>query len=299
MKKAKKIVRITFLSIAGLIVLSFGWRTVTFLLDDNPNKTFLLPQVESLRVKVVSLSSTQSEAMLHISLRNHLPFALKGKKVKYSIFLGGKELIGGEHKKSIRLGVGGNNHVNLPITIYKENFLEVTSKLDRQQKDSAVYHLNFSIETNFFGERIIEYDVSSLLPVYHFPEMETKFLEIDSVRWKKTVIKLLVAIENKNVFALRAKDFSYRFTIDEYEWVEGHVPRDIVLEAKSVTELEIPVDIPYGELSKTLLELLFKGDDLKYILELHFTLKSSKFFVDNTKVILINSGSVNKLIRDN
>lgn len=298
MKNAKKKVMIILVSILGLGGLIFGWRAVAYLIDDNSNKTFLLPQIESAKVKIVSLSSTQSEMKMDLRVKNHLPFPIKGDSLNYKILVDGQKLIGGKHKASIRLAMGDKNYVSLPMTMYKDYFKALAVYKDEQDIDSVVYELDFSFETNLFGRREINFNMSEKLPLFHFPEIETKYRGVDSIHLKKTVINLLVSIENKNIFSIETEEFSYRFTISDYDWIEGKIPGKIVFESKSTTEFEIPVDIPYGELSKVFLELLFKGDDLKYVLELHFSSRSSEYFVDDFQVVLINSNSVKKLFTE-
>jgi LEA14-like dessication related protein len=140
-------------------------------------------------------------------------------------------------------------------------------------------------------------DIKRLLPLIYIPELTTKNIEVDSLNFSRAAILLNVSIKNQNVFSIKAKNIAYKFAIEDHEWIEGVVPGVTDIKEQSVTELQIPVRVSFKEVSKTLFDLLKKGKNVKYKLDVRFRIDSDNHSVMNSKVILKSSGSVKSLMK--
>ncbi len=90
---------------------------------------------------------------------------------------------------------------------------------------------------------------------------------------------------------------TYKFALEDHEWIEGVIPGITKIKEQSVTELQIPIRIWFIEISKILFDLLNKGNIVKYKLHLTFKVKSENHMVQDSKVILESSGSVKSLMK--
>jgi len=75
------------------------------------------------------------------------------------------------------------------------------------------------------------------------------------------------------------------------------MPGLTIIEAKHVSELEIPLRVSLGEVRKTLFDLLMKGSNVEYKLHLVFKIDSENNMLKNSKVTLQSSGTVNSLMK--
>ena len=108
---------------------------------------------------------------------------------------------------------------------------------------------------------------------------------------------MLISINNKNVYSFKADSIAYEVAIEDNQWIKGIIPENIDINAKSITDLTIPVTISFKEVSKTLWDLLTKGNKVKYKLHLTFRIESDNNMITNSKVILESEGTVKSLMK--
>ena len=102
-------------------------------------------------------------------------------------------------------------------------------------------------------------------------------------------------MKNRNVFSLKSKNIAYELSIEDNKLIKGIIPGLTDIQAKSVTELTIPITISFKEVGKTLFDLLKKGNNLGYKLRLTSSIESENNMMKNSKVILESEGSVKSL----
>jgi LEA14-like dessication related protein len=285
-----------FLIIASLAVF-FIWRFVGYKRDKSAYKTFLLPRVELSIVEITSLTAEKTEMTVKVNLKNHLPFSFTADSLQYNIFINGVEVIKSHHKKTITLESNDTSWISLPITIQNHHLKKILKASERKNIDSVEYRLHASFFTNIVFRRKFDVDVSRLLPLIYIPELTSKHIQVDSLNFSRAAIQLNVSIKNQNVFSIKAKNIAYRFAIEDHEWIEGVIPGVTDIKEQSVTELQVPLRVSFKEVSKTLFDLLKKGKNVKYKLDLRFRIDAEYPSVMNSKVILKSSGSVKSLMK--
>ncbi len=292
----KILLTILFIFIASLAVF-FIWRFVDYKRDTSPHKTFLLPRVELSIMEITSLTSERTEMTVKVLLKNQLPFSFTADSLQYSIFINDVEVIKSHHKKTITLESNDTSLISLPLTILNQHLTSILEASERKDIDSVEYRLHATFFTDIVFRKKFDVDVNRLLPLIYIPEVTAEQIQVDSLNFSRAVIQLLVSIKNKNVFPLEAKTIAYKFAIEDHEWIVGVIPGITNIKEQSVTELQIPIRISFKEVSKTLFDLLFKGNNVKYGLHLTFKVESENHMVQDSKVILESSGSVKSLLK--
>lgn len=292
----KILLTILFVIIASLAVF-FIWRFVGYKRDTSPHKTFLLPRVELSVVEITSLTAEKTEMTVKVILKNQLPIGFTADSVQYSTFINGVEVIKSHHKKTIALESNDTSWISLPLTIENNHFTSILKASERKDIDSVEYRLHATFFTDIVFKKKFDVDIKRLLPLIYIPELLSKHIQVDSLNFSRAAILLNVAVKNQNVFPIKAKNIAYKFAIEDHEWIEGVIPGVTDIKEQSVTELQIPIRVSFKEVSKTLFELLKKGKNVKYKLDLTFRIDSESHSVMNSKVILKSSGSVKSLMK--
>lgn len=292
----KILLTILFLIIAGLAVF-FIWRFVGYTRDTSPHKTFLLPRVELSVVEITSLTAAKTEMTVKVLLKNQLPIAFTADSVQYSIFINDLEVIKSHHKKTITLESNDTSWISLPLTIENNHLTSILKASERKDIDSVEYRLHATFFTDIIFKKKFDVDVTRLLPLIYIPELTSKHIQIDSLNFSRAAIQLTIYIKNQNVFPIKAKNISYKFAIEDNEWIEGTIPGTTKIKEQNVTDLQIPIRVSFKEVSKTLFDLLKKGKNVEYKLDLTFRIDSESHSLMNSKVILKSSGSVKSLMK--
>jgi LEA14-like dessication related protein len=292
----KIILTLVFLFIA-IIASFFIWRYWGYVRDKDPNKTFLLPRLELSELEITSLTSKKTEMNVKVDIKNQIPLSFIVDSLQYRIFINGSEILKDHYKKSISLKRNASSLISLPITIFNDSISSVLKANERENLDSVEFHFQGSFFTQFFIKKQFNVDIKKIIPRFYIPEVSAEHFEIDSLNFSRAVVQLLVSINNKNVFPFKVESLAYEVSIEDNQWIKGTISGFTDIQAKSVTDLTIPITISFKEVSKTLWDLLTKGNEVRYKLHLTFRIESDSNMIKNSKVILESEGSVKSLMK--
>jgi LEA14-like dessication related protein len=293
----KKIILALVILFIAIIASFLIWRYWSYVRDTDPNKTFLLPRLEFSQVDITSLTSQKTEMMVKVDIKNQLPLSFTIDSIQYRILINKTEILKDHYKKSISLKKNASSQVSLPMTIFNDSISSVMKTNERRNVDSVEFHFHGSFYTHAFLKKQFNIDIKKLIPRFYIPEAKAEHFEIDSLNFSRAVVKLLVSINNKNVFSLKSKNIAYELSIEDNKFIKGIIPGLTDIKAKSVNNLSIPIKISFKEVSKTLWNLITKGNKVRYKLHLTFRIESENNMMKNSKVILESKGSVKSLMK--
>ena len=293
----KKISLILLFLFIAIIASFFIWRYWSYMRDKDPNKTFLLPRLELSQLEITSLTSQKTEMMVKVDIKNQLPLSFTIDSLQYRIFINDTEILKDHYKKSISLKGNASSLISLPITIFIDSLSSVLKANERKNADSVEFHFHGSFFTDIFIKKKFNVDIKRLIPRFYIPEVHAEHFGIDSLNFSRAVVQLLVSINNKNVFPFKADNITYEVSIEDNQWIKGSISGSTEIKAKSITNLTIPITISFKEVSKTLWDLLTKGNSVRYKLHFNFRIESDNNMIMNSKVILESEGSVKSLMK--
>ncbi len=293
----KKIVLSLIFLFIAIIASFFIWRYWNYLRDKDPNKTFLLPRLELSDINITSLTSKKTEMMVNMDIKNQLPLSFTVDSLHYRIFINDTEILKDHFKKSISLKRNASSQISLPITFFNDSLSLVMKANERENADSVEFHFHGSFFTDIFFKKKFNVDIKRLIPRIYIPEVNAEHFEIDSLNFSRAVVQLLVSINNKNAFSFKADSIAYEVSIEDNQWIKGFIPGNIDVKTKSIANLTIPITISFKEVSKTLWDLLTKGNKVRYKLHLKFRIESDNDMIRNSKVTLESEGTVKSLMK--
>ena len=293
----KKIILILLFLFIVSIAAFFIWRLWSYIRDKDPDKTFLLPRLRLSELEITSLTPQKTEMMVKADIKNQLPLSFTLDSLQYRVFINGTEILKDNYKKSISLKRNASSLISMPVTIFNDSLSSVMKTNEQENVDSVEFHFQGSFFTHIFFKKHFNVDIERLIPRIYIPETKAEHFEIDSLNFSRAVVQLLVSINNKNVFPYKADSIAYEVSIQENQWIKGIIPGNVDINAKSITSLTIPITISFKEVSKTLWDLLKKGNKVHYKLHLTFRIKSDNNMIMNSKVIVESEGSVVSLMK--
>jgi len=293
----KKIILALVILFIAIIASFLIWRSLSYARDKDPNKTFLVPKMELSQVEITSLTSQKTEINVKVDIKNQLPLSFTIDSLQYRILINKTEILKDHYKKSISLKKNAISQISLPMTIFNKSISTVMKTNERNNVDSVELHFHGSFFTHAFLKKQFNIDIKKLIPRFYIPESKAEHFEIDSLNFSRAVVKLLVSINNKNVFSLKSKNIAYELSIEDNKIIKGIIPGLTDIKAKSVSNLTIPIKISFKEASKTFWDLITKGDKVRYKLHLTFKIESENKMMKNSKVILESTGSVKSVMK--
>ena len=293
----KKISLILLFLFIAIIASFFIWRYWSYVHDKDPNKTFLLPRLELSQLEITSLTSQKTEMIVKVDIKNQLPLSFNFDSLQYRIFINDTEILKDHYEKSISLKRNTSSLISLPITIFNDSLSSVMKTNERENVDSVDFHFQGSFFTHIFFKKKFNVDIKRIVPRIYIPEVKAEHFEIDSLNFSRAVVQLLISINNKNVFPFKADNIAYEVSIEDNQWIKGSISGFTDIKAKSITNLTIPITISFKEVSKTLWDLLTKGNTVRYKLHFNFRIESDNNMIMNSKVILESEGSVKSLMK--
>ncbi len=298
MKIIKRLLLGFFLLIIVIILGFFSVSYYNYSTDKNPYKNFIIPRINILDIEIANLADNRIDLLLKMGIDSHLPIVIKVDSIQYEIKISNKEVVKSSSKKSITIHPGNDNLLSLPLTIFDESLTDILKKSEKQGADSVWYEFkaSFFVSSHFF-RKSMDFDEKKWLPLIYIPKVTVDKIEIDSLRFSGVTLLVHSTLINKNVFPLDAIDMHDRFEIGGNPWVDARVPGLMKIPPHSKTESVIPFRISFKEMAHTLPELIKKGKNLDYKLEVNFKINSKDNTTNHSKVKLGSKGSIKELIR--
>jgi len=215
----KKIILALVILFIAIIASFFIWRSLSYVRDKDPDKTFLVPKIELSQIEITSLTSKKTELNVKVDIKNQLPLSFTIDSLQYRILINKTEILKDHYKKSISLKKNGSSQVSLPMTIFNKSISTVMKTNERKNVDSVELHFHGSFFTHVFLKKQFNIDIKKLIPRFYIPESKAEHFEIDSLNFSRAVVKLLVSINNKNVFPLKSKNIAYELSIEDNKMI--------------------------------------------------------------------------------
>jgi LEA14-like dessication related protein len=256
-----------------------------------------LPRLELSGLEITSLTSQKTDMMVKVDIKNQLPLSFTVASLQYRILINSTEILKNQYKKSISLKRNASSLITLPITIFNDSLSSVSEVNERGNSDTVEFHFQASFLTHILFKKRFNIDIKTSVHKIYIPEIKLENFDMDSLNFTRAVVKLLVSINNRNLFPLNADSIAYEVSIEDNQWIKGRIPGSTDIPAKSVTNLTIPITISFKEVTKTLFDLLTKGNKVRYKLHLTLRIESDNKMITNSKVILESEGSVKSLMK--
>jgi LEA14-like dessication related protein len=283
-----------FIVVLGLFLIC---RYLGYARDKNPYKTFLLPRLELSEIDITSLTSEKTEMKAKMLIENHIPISFTADSLQYKIFINGTEVMNDQYEKSITLKGNDTSSISLPITIFNRSIISVLNVNEQKNIDSAEFSFHITFFTHIPFKKHFDIEIKKFLPLIYIPEAKLDHMEISSLSFSGAVVKLLISINNRNVFPLNAKNIAYEFSIEGNQWINGTIPGIMDIRSKNITAVTIPIKVSFKEVGKTLFDLLTKGNNVKYALHLTFRNELGNDMMKNSKVIFESAGTVKSVMK--
>jgi LEA14-like dessication related protein len=293
----KKVIYTISLLLVALIATFFIWRYASYARDRDPYKMFLLPRLELSELQIASISAKKIDLTAKLLIKNQIPISFIADSFQYQVYINNTQVMKDHYEKSIEIKSDQISSVSLPITLLRQDLVEVLKAGARDHLDSAEYIFHITFFTHIPFKKDFTIDIKRYLPLLRMVEIKEDHLAIQSFNFSTANLELTISINNPNVFPLQAKNIAYAVTIEGTPLAKGTIAGVSEIKAKSDSELKIPITVSVGELGKTLFDLLKNSKSVSCTIHLSFQIDSHNNMFKNSTVILESDGSVKSLLK--
>jgi LEA14-like dessication related protein len=259
--------------------------------------TALVPKADRTIVNITHLNRDRSE--MYVKMRVYNPTAIHfiADSVTYRFYVSGTEVLNTNLKRSISIKGHDSAWIVLPGTFYMEKLLSILRRCENEKLDTITYRLETDFYTSIMKKTQFSLTVEQKLPLFHPLEIEVRKIETDSVRRGSMYLRVHTYFSNRNVFNINVQDIRYSFAIGEHQWTKGSKPGMLQLSATSDTMVIFPLKVSLKEIGKSAWEILRRGKNVPYRLDLRMIAQSKSYWLDDCDVSLATSGTIAELYR--
>lgn len=226
----------------------------------------LKPRVELSRFDFTDISDDNISMNMYLLIDNPLPIEFKARKVNYSFYINGQELVNDSYEKVVSLQSKDSTTIALPAKLKAKKMTQVLKDLEQRGVDSTNYRLRttFDLDVPILGERTFTIDETRRLPTYYIPQVKVDDIDLGKLSLKSMDVAAKVNIINKNKFPYNITDTHYTITINGKQIAEGDQPEPILIKEQSTTPVVFPVTVKPGQALGLLPKALFDKKDTPY-----------------------------------
>jgi LEA14-like dessication related protein len=272
-------------------------RWISFLNDDDPEKTFLVPKVKMKMLRATHLPDRTLNLFVTLQVYNSMPVGLKPDSIYYEIYADGIKLLESVRKEVAPLKAKDSSLIDLEGNVDLAVMDSLLKQSEKAGRDSAEYRLEGIIYSGFPFLKKFHVTKRKRLPLFFFPKFEIVSIERDSLEWSGVYLTARVRILNKNTFDFKSTEVRYRFFIEDQLAYESNKPDTLHAKAKSNSEEIFPVRIKLKDAGKALLNYIKEGADPDYTMELRLRSNAVKDVTQGTIVIVKKTGKLNELLK--
>lgn len=245
----------------GAALSSFGCQALQNLADAQK------PNLSVQEVRVTDFAFDEIELTFDVRVENPNPFELQLQSYTYDFNINGNTFIEGTREKGLAIAATDTSIIHVPVELNFGELYDLFNSL--KDEDSADYKLFADLTFNLpvLGETTIPLKKTGTVPLLQLPEIRVAGLQVIDANFSDVDLKLNIAVQNPNGFALFLNGFSYQFEVNNQEWLDTRFTNDVTVSENSIQYISIPISLNTLNIGASVIDLLQNAKDLEYSFE--------------------------------
>lgn len=279
--------------LAGIVFMVFRFQSA-----DKEAADYVVPELQLADMHVTNLTANKAEMSLSMAIDNPAPVGIRIDSLQYVIYMEDNEVARTTYPDSLRIEASDSTAFSLPLTLYFDKLDSVLNNLEQQGQDSANYRVDATIYTDVpvIPKNEIVLNIEKRLPLIWPPEIQVAEIGVEDVGISGATFKADIVVTNKNIFDFGFRDMYYAVQLEDNEAVERNKPGIVHIPAKSSTTIRIPADIDFKGMGKNLIDLIRKGDNVRYYFDMNTEMVSDSEMLDDGDIQMSSSGKLKSAI---
>jgi LEA14-like dessication related protein len=198
---------------------------------------------QSAALDTISLDDATVAATFQITNPNPIGLNLAG--VGYAVTFEGQPLFEGNFPTGIQLAANATSPLTVPVRIPFSAIPNLATTL--LTKTEAKYEVRGAVTVRSpIGDLTLPIHWGGTLPLPQLPKLSVSGARVQNLSFSGARIVVTLAVNNPNVFALPLTALTGRVLVAEQQVAALALPASKPLAAKTVTAVEIPIDVSFA-----------------------------------------------------
>lgn len=290
--------KIIFLVIGLVVLAGILYIAIKLQRSDKEVADYVVPALQLADIQVTKLTADKADMTMRMAIDNPAPVGIRIDSLHFVIYIEDNEVARNTYPDSLQIEASDSTGFSLPLTLYYNKLQSVLNNLEQQGQDSANYRVDATIFTKMaiIPKDKLNINIEKRLPLILPPDIQVADIGVEDVGLSGATLKTDIVVTNKNAFSFAFQDIYYAVRLDNNEPVEGNKPGTVNIPAKGSTTISIPAELEFKEMGKNLIDLIRKGDDIRYSFHMNTNLVSDSDVLEDSEIRMNASGKLKSAI---
>ncbi len=257
----------------------------------------LAPKISVASVAITDMDDEKVKLTSKVQLSNPLPLDLRINRVNYAVFIDSLLVLQDAYSQPITIRSSDSTTIAMPMELLAKPMARMLKYFEDNKVDSADYTVKATVllDVPVAGNRSFSLDISKRLPAVYLPKVKVTDVDLNALRLKKEGVDITVQISNPNAFALKLKDGTFNFQVEDDLEVEGALEQVVNLPARGTEAVSMKAVIKEGRLLKVGWKLLANKNETPFTFNFQCKILSEVSFLNNTTMASSVQGTLGEL----
>lgn len=233
------------------------------------------PEVQVVSSRLVGLTLDKASLELDLSVKNPNAYAIQLGALDYALQLQGAKVLTGQQNQGQKLAANASQGLVLPLELEFAELARLVTGLSQLQVLDYAVDGGMMVDVPLLGPKRLPFSVSGDLPIPRPPSLSLEGVRQQRLSFNGADLVVSLLLNNPNAFDLQIEGLDYALALNNQPVTQGKLPSKVVMAAGSQSRLDVPVSVSFGRSALALYEILQRGGQMDYRLELDSQIGSS------------------------
>lgn len=222
------------------------------------------PDVRFSNVSIQDFSFSDVTLLFDFDVTNPNSFGVSADQYEYEFFINGSEFVSGIQKENIRIGDNSTSTIQVPVSLTFSEVYDTFRSFIRQ--DSMAYELSTKVQFDIagLGKQSVPVHAEGVLPIPKLPRVELSSFDVEKLSFSGAEMVASLRIENPNSFGITFANAAYNLNVNEKEWLNTSLGRDLSLQSSDSQTIDIPINLNSSQMGSVLVDMLQGKKEFDY-----------------------------------
>lgn len=224
------------------------------------------PSVRYSSMSIEDMSFTDVTLLFDFEVDNPNSFGVSADQYQYEFFINGTEFVTGIQSENIRIESESKSIIQVPVSLTFSEVFDTIGSAVRQ--DSISYRISSEVRFDIAGlsQQRVPVSAEGQLPIPRLPKIELSNFNVNELSFSGAEMVASFRVENPNSFGISFADASYNLEVNEKQWLDTTLERNIELGGSESELITIPIRLNSSQMGSVLIDMLRGEKEFPYTL---------------------------------
>lgn len=222
------------------------------------------PSVRYSSMSIQDMSFDDVTLLFDFEVDNPNSFGVSADQYQYEFFINGTEFVTGIQNENVRIESESKSIIQVPVSLtFSEVYNTISLAVNR---DSISYRISSEVRFDIAGvsQQRVPVSAEGELPIPKLPKIELSNFNVNELSFSGAEMVASFRVENPNSFGISFADASYNLEVNEKEWLDTTLERNIELGGSESELITIPIRLNSSQMGSVLFDMLRGEKEFPY-----------------------------------